>query len=253
MKVQIKAQIKVIKLILLSALFTVSAIASGAETQYNFEKGQRAQQDITRDAQSKGPEIVDMVGIKPNMQVLDILGGGGYYSEILSEKVGQGGKVYLHNNQAYMPYVEKELIARLSENRLENVTRWDKETDDLGLKKQNFDAIFFVLGYHDMYHTGKDWTIDKDDFLKQLNDSLKVGGKLLVVDHSAVAGSGFKHSQNLHRIDADYVKKELASLGYKLIEQSNILANPNDDRMGSPFSKELRRKTDRFVLVFEKM
>lgn len=247
-----KTQINIIKLILLSTLFIVSTVISAIETQNNFEKGQRAQQDITRDTQSKGPEIVELVGIKPNMQVLDILGGGGYYSEIISEKVGQGGSVYLHNNKAYMPYVEKELDARLGDNRLENVVRWDKETDDLALKKQSFDAIFFVLGYHDMYHTAEGWSIDKDDFLKQLDDSLKVGGKLLIVDHSAVANSGTKHSQKLHRIDVDYVKKELTGLGYKLIEQSSILANPEDDRMGSPFSKEIRRKTDRFVLLFEK-
>jgi len=243
---------KAIKLVLLSALLTLSATSNSAESKYNFEKGQRAQQDILRDAQSKGPDIVKLAGVKENMQVLDILGGGGYYSEIISEAVGKGGSVYLHNNKAYMPYVEKELIARLSDKRLKNVIRWDKEVDDLALKKQNFDAIFFVLGYHDMYHTAEGWSIDKDDFLKQLDESLKTGGKLLVVDHSAVAGSGTKHSQKLHRIDADYVKKELASKGYKLIKESSILANPNDDRMGSPFSKEIRRKTERFVLLFEK-
>jgi len=243
---------KTIKLVLLSALFTLSTAASSADNKYSFEKGQRAQQDILRDAQSKGPEIVDLVGIKPDMQVLDILGGGGYYSELINERLGQGGKVYLHNNKAYMPYVEKELTARLSNNRLENVTRWDKEADNLALKKENFDAIFFVLGYHDMYHTAKGWSIDKDDFLKQLGESLKVGGKLLIIDHNGVSGSGTKHSQKLHRIDVGYVKKELANKGFKLIEQSNILANPNDDHMGSPFSKEMRRKTDRFVLLFEK-
>jgi predicted methyltransferase len=245
-------QMKAINLVLLSALFTISATASAAENKYNFEKGQRPQQDISRDAKSKGPEIVDFVGIKANMQVLDILGGGGYYAEIISEKVGQGGNVYLHNNQAYMPYVEKELVARLGDNRLENVIRWDKEADNLALKKQSFDAIFFVLGYHDMYHTTEGWSINKNDFLQQLGESLKVGGKLLVVDHSAVAGSGIKHSQKLHRIDADYVKKELAGKGYKFIKQSSLLVNLKDDRMGSPFSKEMRRKTDRFVLLFEK-
>jgi predicted methyltransferase len=243
---------KLLKLVMLSALITISASASSAENEYSFEKGQRAQQDVLRDSKSKGPDIVNLVGIKANMQVLDILGGGGYYSEILSDKVGKGGSVYLHNNKAYMPYVEKELNARLHDNRLNNVIRWDKEVDDLALKKESFDAVFFVLGYHDMYHTAEGWSINKDDFLKQLGKSLKIGGKLLVIDHSAVVDSGTKHSQDLHRIDAGYVKKELAKKGYKLIKESNLLANSNDDRMSSPFSKEMRRKTDRFVLLFEK-
>lgn len=240
---------KTLSLILLSVLFTYTAIAA----EHSFVKGQRAPQDILRDSQSKGPEIVDLVGIKENMQILDILGGGGYYSEIINGKLEKGGNVYLHNNKAYMPYVEKELAARLKDNRLENVIRWDKEVDNLALKKQSFDAIFFVLGYHDMYHTTEGWNIDKDDFLNQLGESLKVGGKLLVIDHNGITGSGIQQSQELHRIDVDYVKKELANKGFKLITQSSILANPNDDRMGSPFSKEMRRKTDRFVLLFEKM
>jgi len=243
---------KVIKLILLSILFTATATANSAEVEYSFVKGQRTQQDILRDAQSKGPEIVAMMQLKANMKVLDIFGGGGYYSEIISEKVGQGGNVYLHNNKAYMPWVEKELVARLKNNRLENVVRWDKEADNLALNKQSYDAIVFVLGYHDLYHTAEGWHINKDDFLTQLTVSLKIGGKLLIVDHSAVAGSDTKHSQELHRIDVDFVKKELTDKGYKLVTESGILANAEDNRMVSPFAKEIRRNTDRFVLLFEK-
>jgi len=243
---------KILKALLLSSLCVVGVTTSYAKPQLEFEVGKRPQKDIVRDSQSKGPEIVELVGIKENMQVLDILGGGGYYSEILNKKVGQGGKVYLHNNQAYMPWVEKELIARFADNRLENVIRWDREVDNLGFKEQSFDAIFFVLGYHDMYHTTEGWSIDKDDFLAQLTKALKVGGKLLVIDHSALAGSGTQYSQETHRIAADYVKKELAAKGYKLIKESDLLANPNDSRLTSPFTKEMRRKTDRFVLLFEK-
>lgn len=243
---------KVIKLILLCVLFTQSATSFSAEQGYDFVKGQRSSQDLLRDSGSKGPEIVNLVNLKSNMTVLDILGGGGYYSEIINEKLGKNGKVFLHNNQAYMPYVEKELNARLEGNRLENVVRWDRETDNLEFKKQSFDVIFFVLGYHDMYHTTEGWTINKDDLLKQLSDSLKKGGKLLVIDHSAIEGTGTEYSQEMHRIDVKYVKKEVKSKGFKLVKQSNILSNPKDDRMSSPFSKEMRRKTDRFVLLFEK-
>ncbi|RHW76783.1 class I SAM-dependent methyltransferase [Colwellia sp. RSH04] len=216
------------------------------------EQPLRSQQDIARDKVSKGSQVIDMVDINQGMTVLDVLGGGGYYSELLSEKVGNQGKVYLHNNQAYMPYVEKELTIRLADNRLSNVIRWDKEAENLALNEEQFDAVFFILGYHDLYHKTKDWDIDKDRFLAQLYKALKVGGKLLIVDHSAKHGSGTKYSQQGHRIDVEYVKKELEQKGFKLIRQSNLLANLKDDRLMSPFAKEIRRKTDRFILLFEK-
>ncbi len=226
---------------------------TGAAQELNFKKGERAQKDITRDAQSRGAEIIELLELKQGMTVIDILGGGGYFSELAAAKIGRNGSVILHNNQAYMPWVEKELVARLANNRLVNVIRHDRETENLDLKKSSADAVIFALGYHDLYHQAKDWKVDKEDFLKQVNAALKTGGKFLIIDHSALDGTGIKSAQDLHRIDVNYVKKEMKSKGYKLIKQSDLLANKNDSRTITPFKPEIRRKTDRFILVFEKL
>lgn len=244
-----------LKSVLLGALITLSALSASQMVEANnlvFPEGERAPKDLQRDKVSKGPEIVEWADIKPGMSVIDILGGGGYYSEILNQAVGSDGKVYLHNNNAYMPYVEKELDARLKNNRLANVIRHDKETDNLAFEPKSADAVFFVLGYHDMYHTTEGWSIDKDDFLSQLHAALKVGGKFLIIDHSAKENTGIRDSQEGHRIAADYVVDEMESKGFKLVKQSDLLANANDKRTVSPFSPEMRRKTDRFILLFEK-
>ncbi|WP_286261298.1 class I SAM-dependent methyltransferase [Thalassotalea atypica] len=233
-------------------MFCCSFAFSSSAADLIFKPNERHANDIQRDNSSKGAEVVGLAGIKPGMKVFDLLGGGGYYSEIISDVVGAEGRVYLHNNQAYMPWIEKELVARLANNRLPNVQRFDKETEDLGLKKQSFDAMFYILGYHDIYHQVEGWKIDKDSFLPQITSAIKPGGKLVIVDHSAKPGSGIEFSQELHRIDVEYVKKEVASLGFKLVVDSNILANPRDERTISPFKPEMRRKTDRFVLIFEK-
>ena len=75
----------------------------------------------------------------------------------------------------------------------------------------------------------------------------------MIVDHSAKAGTGISAAQDLHRIDVDYVKNEVSGLGFKLVAQSDLLANAKDKRIISPFKPEMRRKTDRFILVFEKI
>jgi predicted methyltransferase len=239
-----------IKIISLSLLVFISSLSFADEL--TFTKGQRHAIDITSDSQRKGAQVIDLVGIENGMVIGDVLGGGGYYSELLSKKVGSEGKIFLHNNEAYMPWIEKEIVARLKGSRLPNVIRHDRETDNLDFADKSFDAIFFVLGYHDLYHVANGWKIDKDDFLQQLDRALKPHGKLLIVDHSAKAGTGTEHAQNLHRIDREYVIKELTSKGYKLINSSDLLANPNDKRVLSPFKPKMKRKTDRFVLVFEK-
>ena len=237
-----------VQALLIYGLFVFSSLA----TELTFKANERHATDVKRDKSSKGAEVVALANIKPGMKVFDLLGGGGYYSEILNDVVGESGRVYLHNNKAYMPWIEKELVARLANNRLPNVQRYDKETPDLGLKQQSFDAMFYVLGYHDIYHQGEGWKIDKDSFLPQITSAIKSGGKLVIVDHSAKVGSGIKSAQKLHRIDVEYVKEEVANLGFNLVVESNILANPKDQRTISPFKPEMRRKTDRFVLIFEK-
>ena len=217
-----------------------------------FAKGQRHSSDIAQDEHRKGPKILELMELKSGMVVADVLGGGGYYSELIAEKVAPYGRVYLHNNQAYLPHVGKELEARLKDSRLENVIRHDKETDDLEFIDQSLDVIFFVLGYHDLYHVDKKWQINKDDFIRQLKTALKPGGHLLIIDHSAVDGTGIEYSQDLHRIDKHYVVTELKRKGFKLIKESDLLKNDDDSRKISPFSPEIRRKTDRFILLFQK-
>jgi len=233
------------------ALF-VSAFCAFADDSLKFPLKERPKQDILRDIGSKGEQVIQLAKIQPGMQVLDLLGGGGYYSELLNNQVGKTGKVYLHNNQAYVGFVNKQLKARLAKKRLNNVVDHRAELDNLNLAPNSLDAVFFILGYHDMYHQADGWKIDKDKLLKQITTVLKKGGKFIVVDHSAEDGTGIEHAQHLHRIDKDYVSKEVMSLGFSLLIDSPLLTNNQDDRHQTPFIPNLRRKTDRFVLVFSK-
>jgi predicted methyltransferase len=210
------------------------------------------QNDLLRETQSKGSDIIALANIKPGMTILDVFGGGGYYSEILSKVVGKQGKVYLHNNKAYMPFIGMELETRLAGGRLKNVVQYDREAENLSLKPNSLDAIFFVLGYHDLYVVNKQWSIDKESFLAQLKSALKLGGKLIVVDHSALEGSEVQYAQQKHRIEKAYVEKELTDKGFTLIQTSDLLVNQEDDRIMSPFDPKIRRKTDRFILIFKK-
>ena len=243
---------KLFNMLVVRVLIGILSLTVNAEPSFNFKKGQRSTFDTQHDVKRKGAQVIELLDLKENMVVLDVLGGGGYYSELAAQKVGTGGKIYLHNNQAYMPWIEKELVARLANNRLPNVIRYDRETEDLELTPNSLDAVIFVLGYHDLYHKEKGWDIDKDSFLNQITVALKKGGKILIVDHSAKSGTGATAAQDLHRIDEAYVKKEMSDKGYHFIKQSEMLRNPKDPLDISAFKPEIRRKTDRFVLLFNK-
>ncbi|TQV87473.1 class I SAM-dependent methyltransferase [Aliikangiella coralliicola] len=214
---------------------------------------ERSGEDLTRDKTSKPIEIIQFAGVKTGQRVLDLLGGGGYYSELLSQAVGSKGSVVLHNNQAYIPYIGKELEGRLGNNRLKNVTRLMSEASSLKLGESQFDFIFLVLGYHDFYVVDKNWKVSADQVVPQMHQSLKAGGKLLIIDHNAIKGSGTSQSQTLHRIEDEFVKADLEKRGFRLIKKSPILMNKKDPLDISVFQPDIRRKTSRFVMLFEKI
>jgi len=114
--------------------------------------------------------------------------------------------------------------------------------------------------YHDLYWVdpkGLDseglWpNIDTRSVLDQLVRALKPGGVLLVVDHSAKAGSGTAAASSLHRIDESYAVKDFESRGLKVAAKSDVLKRPDDARDQISYKGAAVGKTDRFVLLFRK-
>ncbi len=233
------------------SLLLIALSFTGALSASDIDLGGRPEADMERDKSSHPAKIIEFAGVKSGDKVLDFFGGGGYYTEILSRVVGPQGEVVLHNNQGFLNYVSEQLEVRLKDNRLENVTRLDSEADDLKLGEAEFDYAFIVLGLHDMYYKDKGWDIPVDSVLNQIRESLKPGGKLLIIDHNSKPGSGVDVSKTLHRMEDNYAKMDIEKNGFILASESKLLRNPEDDMSMSVFAPEMRRKTDRFVYLFE--
>ena len=213
----------------------------------------RLDADIKRDERSHPKVILELLDIKEGDRVADIFAGGGYYSELIGRIVTPGGEVLLHNNKAYLKYVQKSLDKHLKDRELPGVTRHDREAANLDLGENSLDAAIIIMSYHDLYHTAKDWpAIDAASFMGQIVKALKPGGRFLLVDHAAKAGSGSSAAQELHRIEEVFVRKDVESYGLKYAGGSDVLRNPEDDHSLTAFDPKVRGKTDRFVLLFKK-
>jgi len=194
----------------------------------------RSLADRERDKTSKPNVVLNFIGLKPGMKVLDLFAGGGYYTEMLSYAVSPGGQVISHTNAAYEGMTGEEAANRFKDNRLPNVRRVITEINNLGLEEASLDVVLMALVYHDIYFTADYWPeVDRDNFFRQIHGSLKPGGLLIVIDHSAIADTGMSAAQSLHRID-------------------EVFANPDDTRTLSVFDEAIRKKTDRFVYRFIK-
>jgi len=215
----------------------------------------RLEADPARDVGRKPAEVLAFFGIGPDMVVLDMFSGGGYYAEILSKVVGDDGRVVAHSNSAYLNFVGDEFAARHAEGRLPNVDVLMAENNELTLDANQFDAITMMLAFHDTYWINPEggWPeIDRPVLNAELFASLKPGGVLGVVDHYAEAGASSETGGTLHRIDRAIAIADFEAAGFVLEAESDILRNPEDDYSQGVFTAGVRGNTDRFILRFRK-
>ncbi|MEX0300733.1 MAG: class I SAM-dependent methyltransferase [Kordiimonas sp.] len=217
---------------------------------------ERPDNETVRDAKRKPSEVLEFIGVKPGMHVADLLGGGGYYTDIFSRAVGETGSVLNYINY----YVRGRFVNFFGPGgpveKRANGEQWKKNVtlafDDMeNFKTENpLDVAFMALFYHDTAWQGT----ERDKMNKAIFDALKPGGLYVIVDHSAEEGSGIRDVKTLHRIDKSFVVNEIEAAGFKLVEESNLLANPEDTRDFNVFrdARTNRDNTDRFILKFQK-
>jgi predicted methyltransferase len=215
----------------------------------------RPDADLKRDAGDHPADILRLSGIKPGMQVADLLAGDGYYSELAGYVVGPKGHVFMINNAAFDHWSEPNLQARVSSGRLTNVQHETLDLNHMNLKPGSLDAVFLIKVYHDLYWVDPEGTwpkIDTSGVLDQIAHALKPGGVLVIVDHSAKAGAGKSVASDLHRIEESFAIKDIESHGLKVAGKSDLLRRPDDARDQISYKGPALGKTDRFVLVFKK-
>ncbi len=231
------------------------AVADDDQIAAAIANGHRTDADRKRDAASKPEAILALLDLEPGDAVIDMFGGGGYFSELMAGVVGPQGAVILQNNYGFAKWMDKYVQERYIDNEVPPITVLRSEVEDLMLEPASFDAALMSMCYHDLYSYNPEAGFRRTDvpaFFAQLRSALKPGGKLLVIDHAAADGSGNSLTDALHRVDEEFAKQDIEGNGFKLIATSDALRNPDDPRTAKPFDPSIYRKTDRFVMLFEK-
>ena len=214
----------------------------------------RPEADTKRDADRHPGLILAFAGVKPGDQVVELVPGSGYFTRLLSAVVGPKGKVYavVPPRRPDAPADQPDAAARLqpitSDSHYGNVTVSVQSFAQLAPPK-GVDLVWTSQNYHDFHNLPDIKVVDID---KAVFKALKPGGVYIVSDHAAEAGSGFRDTSTLHRIDREAVKKEVISAGFKFEASSDILSNQADPHTAKVFDPAMRGHTDQFTLKFRK-
>jgi predicted methyltransferase len=200
----------------------------------------RTDQDRRMDASRNPAQFLPFTGVAPGMIVLDVSAGAGYTSQLLALSVGPEGKVY-----AQRPQPGDALTKRLADRPQPNfVPVYQPFEDPVPANAPKLDLITLVNNYHDIAYL----PVDRAKMNQRLFAALKPGGRLIIVDHAAKAGTGTNATKSLHRIDEAVVVAEVTQAGFVLDAEGQFLRNPSDNREVSSGDGQIL--TDKFVLRF---
>lgn len=219
----------------------LAACAASATPDYSaiLTNNTRPEAERNLDAVRKPDQVMAFYGVKRGDKVADLLAARGYYTAILSQVVGPEGVVYSANTAP-----RQELHDRVKQG-LSNVRIIDGPFDRIALPQDaSLDFVLIHLDYHEIPADVR------PAMNRRVLASLKRGGGYGVVDHSAAPGRGDQDAKTLHRMEKNFVIKEVTAMGFRLDKEGTMLSRADDTRDFSV--TKIRDRSDRFVLRFEK-
>jgi predicted methyltransferase len=212
---------KLLLSLVLASGFTQTALADDA-LKAAIASSQRSPANVVRDDARHPYATLTVFGIKPNMTVVELAPGGGWYTEILAPYLRKDGKLILAGAGKSL----KEKVAA-------NAAMYDKvvigEFDPA--KKIDYapkNSVDMVLTFRNVHNwIGINPTATKSVFQSAF-DALKSGGVFGVVEHRLPATAKQDDKASTGYVHEAYVVQLAESVGFKLVGSSEVNANPKD-------------------------
>ncbi|HEX2492124.1 MAG TPA: methyltransferase, partial [Steroidobacter sp.] len=140
----------------------------------------RSEQFVARDKYRHPQEVLEFAGLRPNMTVLEISPGGGYWTEILAPYLHDDGVYYTAVSARGMDDWRKKLNADKTVYGKVRVTQFSPSVQ--AAPPGSADAVLTFRNVHNWMAQGA-----AEQAFKVFYDALKPGGVLLVEEHRARA------------------------------------------------------------------
>ncbi len=219
------------------SLMAVACTPALAENQLGLEHWLKAPHrtpgNVARDRFRHPIEALTFFGVKDDSTVVEILPGSrGYYLEILAPFLKEKGLYIAANRDAAAParYLadHKKLLARLkAEPALYSkvlVTQFNAGLHDIAPPG----SADFVLTFRNLHNWVQRNEID--GALRAFHKALKSGGVLGVVDHRGRTDMSQEAQMNSGYVRQDVAVALIEKAGFKLVDSSEINANPKDTK-----------------------
>jgi predicted methyltransferase len=215
----------------------------------------RSPDNVKLDAGRKPAQVLQYLGLRPGLKVLDLFGANAYWAEISSQVVGPKGHVAVWNPTQFYSDKRKQAFDAFAAAH-PNVSIVISPFEAPDLPKNYADWVILNDNYHDTYWQNEKLKVpqmDPNAFLKAVYASMKPGATIGVIDHIANPNSDTRGTvDKYHRIDPNVVKADFKRAGFVFVGSSDLLRNPADKHDVEVHDPQVAGKTDRFIFKFKK-
>ena len=218
------------------AAISNAAWAQGADSLIDqaLVGNHRAEANKARDKYRHPRETLLFFGLRPDMAVVEISPSRGWYTEILAPVLRDRGHYYA-------------AVAAITEKTPDALKKNDADYRDMlaaaldlygkvrlsvlspgSLQVAPPGSVDLVLTFRNVHNWAKAGTAEA--MFRAFYDALKSGGTLGVVEHRAKADASFQQQIDTGYMTEGYVVETARKAGFRLVNKSDINANPRDTK-----------------------
>lgn len=223
-------------LALLGTLFFCSAAYAHHDDLHEIIDDEfRSVEAKARDGYRHPYETLSFFGLKPDMTVVELWPGGGWYSDVIAPYVAKDGQfIAAHfNPETQHPFAEffRESL-RVYKSKVEANPEWYGEilveafeppiTDPIA----DASSVDMVLTFRNVHNWLKDGSFN--EVVRQVRRMLKPGGVFGVVDHRARFADSIDATADNGYVNQQWLIKRIEAIGFQMVVSSPVNANLGD-------------------------
>jgi arsenite methyltransferase len=162
--------------------------------------------------QSKANEIMNALNIKQGQTIADIGSGGGFFTFLFAQLVGENGKVYaIDTNQDFLEFINKQAIT----HSITNVITVRTTEQSIPLSSQSVDLLFIRSVYHHLQN--------RTQYFLEAKKLLTKQGRIAIIEYTQDGSKLSFHRRCGHNVPPEIIIEEMTKAGFTVSSSFDFL------------------------------